>query len=376
MKKIIAKSILRKHKKIDSWFLSRYGLGLYRGCAHNCVYCDGRDEKYRVEGEFDAEVAYKENAIELLRKELDPAKKRAALGGGFFMLGSGVSDSYQPAEAQLQLTRKALELILFHQHPLHILTKSTLVERDLDLLTQLNTHAGVLVSMSFSSCNDEISSYFEPGVPLPSARLHTLKKIKEAGIFTGMYLMPVIPYITDTEAMIGESLQMAKNANIDFVMFGNMTLKPGRQQDYFMEKLKFAYPHLVLPYNELYKNNQQWGNTTWDYSTKINAIFHRLATDMQLFKRIPLYIYQPMLNITDTVIVILEHLDYLARLQNMKSPYGFAAYSISQMSSSILDIKDRLTQIKGVGEHTAQIIREIIETGTSGFYERIMKGRL
>ncbi|HEC95623.1 MAG TPA: hypothetical protein ENI50_01200, partial [Euryarchaeota archaeon] len=79
IKEIEAKSILRKHKKIDSWFISHYGMNLYRGCAHNCVYCDGRSEKYNVDGEFGEDVTVKVNAIELLRRELKPKRKRTPL---------------------------------------------------------------------------------------------------------------------------------------------------------------------------------------------------------------------------------------------------------------------------------------------------------
>jgi DNA repair photolyase len=74
VKEIEAKTILRKHKKIDSWFVSRYGMNLYRGCMHNCSYCDGRAEGYYVEGEFGSDVSVKINALEVLRRELDPKK--------------------------------------------------------------------------------------------------------------------------------------------------------------------------------------------------------------------------------------------------------------------------------------------------------------
>ena len=79
IREIEAKSILRKHKKIDSWFISRYGMNLYRGCTHNCVYCDGRAEGYYVDGEFGEDVVVKTNAIEILRRELDPKRKRVPL---------------------------------------------------------------------------------------------------------------------------------------------------------------------------------------------------------------------------------------------------------------------------------------------------------
>ena len=95
IKEVEAKSLLRKHKKIDSWFISRYGMNFYRGCQHACAYCDGQAEGYYVESDFTKEVEVKINAPELLRRELDPARKRKPLKKGFVILGGGISDSYQ-----------------------------------------------------------------------------------------------------------------------------------------------------------------------------------------------------------------------------------------------------------------------------------------
>ena len=133
-----AKTILRKYKRIDSWFVSRYGMNLYRGCSHNCVYCDGRTEKYQVEGTFGKDISVKTNAIEILKKEMDPRKKKKHLKLGYIMLGGGVGDSYQTIEKKYELSRKALQLISYYKYPVHILTKSTLVKRDIDLISKIN----------------------------------------------------------------------------------------------------------------------------------------------------------------------------------------------------------------------------------------------
>ncbi|MHC1604482.1 MAG: hypothetical protein ACXQTP_00720 [Candidatus Methanofastidiosia archaeon] len=94
IREIEAKSILRKYRKIDSWFISRYGMNLYRGCAHNCAYCDGRAEGYYVDGEFGKDVAVKVNAINILRRELNPKRKRSPFKQSFVMAGGGVGDYY------------------------------------------------------------------------------------------------------------------------------------------------------------------------------------------------------------------------------------------------------------------------------------------
>ena len=235
IKEIEAKSILRKHKRIDSWFISCYGMNFYRGCTHNCIYCDGRSEKYQVEGEFGEEVGVKVNAIEILRRELDPRRKRVPLKKCFMMVGGGVGDSYQPVEKKYQLTRQALELLLEFNLPAHILTKSTLIERDIDILKKINKQTRAVVNFSFSSVDDEISAIFEPGAPLPSRRLETIVKFKQAGIPCGLFLMPVIPFITDAPDQIERTFQQANEIGVDYIIFSGMTLKDGRQKQYFFD---------------------------------------------------------------------------------------------------------------------------------------------
>ncbi|RLF92375.1 radical SAM protein, partial [Thermococci archaeon] len=256
IKEIEAKSILRKHKKIDSWFISHYGMNLYRGCAHNCVYCDGRSEKYNVDGEFGEDVTVKVNAIELLRRELKPKRKRTPLKKSFIMIGGGVGDSYQPIEKSYQLTRKALELMYEYNLPVHMLTKSTLIERDIDILKKINEKNRAIVSFSFSSVNDKISAIFEPGVPPPSERLKTLAFFKSEGIPCGMFLLPVIPFRTNKQELMEESVKKANKVGLDFVIFGGMTLKDGRQKDYFLNVLKEHYPDLAKEYQKIYTGDK------------------------------------------------------------------------------------------------------------------------
>ena len=222
VKEINSKTILRKHKKIDSWFLSRYGYNLYRGCLHNCVYCDGRNEKYNVHENFGNEVVVKVNAIDLLRREIDPNRRRKPMSKCFIMCGGGVGDSYQPIEEKYQLSKKALEVLYEFDYPISILTKSTLVERDIDIIKKIDEKSKAIVSFSFSSIDDEISHVFEPGVPSPSERLDTIQFFKKEGIACGMFLLPVIPFVSDTPEMIEDSIKNAKHAGVDFILFGGI----------------------------------------------------------------------------------------------------------------------------------------------------------
>jgi DNA repair photolyase len=372
VKEIKAKSILRKGKKTDSWFLINYGMNLYRGCAHNCVYCDGRSEGYYVDGEFDKEVTVKINAIDILKKELDPKRKRKPLKHYFVGMVGGVGDSYQPLEKKYKLTRQALELFFEKGFPVHILTKSKLVERDIDIIKKINEQSRAIISFSFSSTNDEISSIFEPGVPTPKARLETLVKFKKEGIPCGMYLMPVIPFVTDTQDIMEETIRKAGEINLDFIVFGGMTLKEGRQKEYFMKTLKKKYPELVPEYANIYLKDK-WGSPTKEYYRSISETFNLLSKKYRIPRRIPSCLYKDILEENDLVVVILEQLDYLAKLGDKHSPYGYAAYSISKIKDPLSKRKDTLRSIKGVGKVTESIIKEILRTGSSGFYEQLLK---
>jgi DNA repair photolyase len=372
VREIRAKSLLRKHKKVDSWFVSRYGMNLYRGCAHNCVYCDGRAETYYVDGNFGDDVSVKVNAIELLRRELDPKRKRKPLKRGFIMLGGGVGDSYQPLDKTYELSRKALNVIHEYGYPVHILTKSTLVTRDVDMIKMINKQSRAIVSFSISSANDEISAVFEPGVPSPTKRFETISFFKNQGIACGLFLLPVIPYITDTPTMIDAAIRTAKTIGIDFIVFGGMTLKQGRQQEYYLNVLRNQYPDLLPEYASTYPG-RRYGAATPDYYRTISQVFDAVASKYKIAKRMPARLFNDILDENDRVVVILEQLDYLLRLKGTKSPYSYAAYSISKLTKPVSTIEN-LRQIKGVGHTTEKLIREIIRTGTCGQYEKSLYG--
>jgi DNA repair photolyase len=370
---IEAKSILRKHKKIDSWFLSRYGMNLYRGCTHNCVYCDGRAEGYYVDGEFGSDVTVKINALEILRHELDPKRKRTPFKRGYVMVGGGVGDSYQPVEEKYELTRKTLSLLSEKNFPVHILTKSTLVKRDVDIIEKINGTSKAIVSFSFSSTDEKISRIFEPGVPSPRKRLETISFFKDKGIACGMFLLPVIPFITDTKTMIEKTIQDAQDVGVDFIIFGGMTLKEGKQKEYFLNILKRYYPKLMDEYQMIYQRSK-WGEVIPEYYEQLHLTFHTLMKQYKIPKRIPPELFKDILSENDLVIVILEHLDYLLKLEGKKSPFGYAAYSLSQIQEPLSTMLHKLDTIKGVGKTTENIVREILTSHSSTFYEHLLKG--
>lgn len=371
IKKIEAKSILRKHKKVDSWFISRYGMNLYRGCLHNCLYCDGRAEKYQVEGEFGKDIAVKTNAPDLLEKELNPARKRIPLKKGFIMVGGGVGDSFQYTEKEYKLCRKVLEIIKKYNYPVHILTKSDLVLDYMDILKDIKQQSGVIVSFSLSTVDEKVSSIFEPGVPSPIKRLNAIEIFKQNGINSGVYLMPVIPYISDSKEKIYNSVKQIKDRGSDFIVFGGMTLKQGRQKDFFYKQLETYDKNLIEKYNQIYTDNK-WGSPHYSYAYKIQNRFNEAAHNYKIPRRIPARLYNKIIDHNDLVVVILEQIDYLLRQRGENPPYGFAAYTISQLKEPISNLKHNLTTLKGVGKVTERIILEILDTGTSGYYEKLL----
>ncbi len=372
IKEISAKSILRKSNHIDSWFLTHYGMNLYRGCSHNCVYCDGRAEKYQVEGEFEKDIIVKTNAIGLLQKELSPRRKRKPFKRSFMLLGGGVNDCYQPVEKDYEISSKALKLINEYNFPIHILTKSTLVMRDLETIKNIHNKNKSMISFSFSSTNNHISSIFEPGVPPPEERLNAISKLRSMGIHSGVFLMPVIPFISDRMKIMDKTLCDIKEAGAEYVIFGGMTLKKGRQMDYFMNILGNYYPDLVEKYNMIYTGNK-WGNAIPEYYKWLSKRFATLVKKYKIPARIPIYIYNNILSDNDLVVVILQHLNYMLKLYGKESPYGYASHSISKIEEPLSSMKDKLTKISGVGSVTSKIIKEILDTRNCKYLVNLLK---
>jgi DNA repair photolyase len=366
-----AKSILIKRARVDSWFLSRYGFNIYRGCTHACAYCDGRAERYHVEGEFGSHVTVKVNAAELLRRALDPARKRVPLRPSYVALGGGVGDTYQPIEERYGLARACLEVVEERGFPVHVLTKSCLVERDFDIIGRIAAARGAILGMSFSSVDDETSAVFEPGASPPSRRLETLARARERGIATGMYLMPVIPFATDAPEMIDASVARAKTAGVDFVVFGGMTLKDGRQREAFMRVLDGFRPGLELEYGMLYSGNR-WGGASPDYYASIGQVFGAAAKHYGVCRRPPPRLYRDVLDETDRVVVVLDSLDWLLKMEGRDSPYGYAAWSVSKLKEPISAMRARLRELKGVGKVTERIVLEVLDTGTSRYLESML----
>ncbi len=263
VQEITVKSILNKHKRRDEWFLDDYSVNPYSGCSFNCLYCYSRGSKYgknRTKG-----ILAKTNAPELLERQLSRRASRAEYG---IIAISTSTEPYMPVEEKLQLTKKVLQVCLRYRFPVHILTKSTLVERDLELLKEIDRKAilpddlktklshGVLISFSFSTLDEQLARRLEPGAPGPVERLKTLKRCKQQGLKAGVCYIPVLPFISDTEQDLQRMINTAASYGADYCLVGALTLfgKGTEGSKYLYYRfLERHYPTLVPKYRKLYR---------------------------------------------------------------------------------------------------------------------------
>lgn len=288
-REIEVKSVLNKKKSRDSWFLDDYTFNPYSSCAFNCLYCYIRGSKY---GEnLEKSLSVKTNAITLLDRQLSNRAKKNEYG---FIVVSSATDPYLSIEKDYTLTRQALEVILKHRFPVHMLTKSALVERDFDLLTEINQNAilpddlkqlesGAILSFSFSTLEDSIAKIFEPGATPPSKRLKTLKKAIDHPFKTGVSLMPLIPYISDTTEQLHLAFSTFKNLGINHLLPATITLfgdDKTSSKHLMLNAIKKHFPELEQKYERFFHNSQEMPAY---YRQK----FHEKMTELSIHYAIP-----------------------------------------------------------------------------------------
>jgi DNA repair photolyase len=171
----------------------------YRGCEHGCVYCYARPTHeylgFSSGLDFESKIMVKEDAPDLLRKELSGPKWKPQV-----LAMSGVTDCYQPIEKKRELTRRCLEVLLQFRNPVVIITKNYLVTRDIDIFSELARHQCIGVTISVTTLDPQLSSVMEPRASLPARRLTAIRMLSEAGIPVGYLQAPMIPGLTDAEA--------------------------------------------------------------------------------------------------------------------------------------------------------------------------------
>lgn len=244
-----------------------WDLNIYRGCEHGCNYCFAmyshsylekkdkysfaEEEVYPSAGEekcaFFQRICVKTNIIEALDKQLGARSwKKEVINIG------GVCDSYQPAEAKYRLMRKVLELMIEHRNPVTISTKSDLILMDYDLLSELAELTYVNIAVTVTTMDEKLSSLLEPLASSPEKRFSVLRAFKDTASVTGLHMMPVLPFLTDSSQNLEQILSLAAECKVNYALPGILYLR-GETRKHFFNFLELNYPELLDPYCRMYK---------------------------------------------------------------------------------------------------------------------------
>lgn len=274
---------LRRGAMTDPFTCSLFACAPYRGCGHGCAYCDGRAEKYYVEGDFEKDIVTRPDLPEQLARELPTLREWGAVS-----FGSGVTDAYQPCEEGQRLTRRLAAALAempdqrgpggLGPLPAVILTKSARILEDAALWSQVNTRAAVMVMVSITSLDERFREAFEPEASPFQARLEVLQRFKAMGFLTGALVMPLLPGITDDVASMRPVFERLKAIDVDFAMAGGLTLRPGRQKEHFLQVLHRHRPDLEGFYADLYREARPSGAPLWVYRS---ALMRRMGEARQ-----------------------------------------------------------------------------------------------
>ncbi len=225
-----------------------FGMNIYRGCSHGCIYCDSRSLCYHFDHPFE-DIEVKRNAPALLEAALRSKRKKAMIGTG------SMSDPYMHCEEELGLTRQCLEIIERYGHGAVLLTKSDRILRDIDLLEEIDKKSKCVVQMTLTTFDDRLCAEIEPNVCPTSRRLEVLEEMRERGIPTVVWLSPILPFINDSEENIRALLKACAGAGVKgIVCFGmGLTLREGNRE-YFYDALDRLFPGLRERYMKTYGN--------------------------------------------------------------------------------------------------------------------------
>ena len=226
----------------------RYGMNVYRGCTHGCIYCDSRSRCYQFTHPFE-DIEVKRNAPELLEQALKTKRRKAVIGTG------SMSDPYMHCEEELGLTRKCLEILYRYGFGAAVQTKSDRILRDADLLEKINERAKCVVQMTLTTWDDRLCRIVEPNVCGTKRRIEVLEEMERRGIPTVVWMTPLLPFINDTEENVTSILEECARVKVKGVVcFGmGLTLREG-DREYYYAALDRHFPGLKEKYIRTYGN--------------------------------------------------------------------------------------------------------------------------
>ncbi|NVM19159.1 MAG: radical SAM protein [Candidatus Lokiarchaeota archaeon] len=351
------KTALNKLKYPDSWFWCRYTINPYSGCAHTCIYCDARSERYYLSQDFETEVIVKSN----IDKKLDQRFKRSRTLLPDVIGPGGVCDAYQPIESEVENTLKILRVIEKHNYPVNIATKSNLITRDVDILNRIAKDTWCSVGFSITTINEELAHFLEPFSSSPKERLEALKliKMKAPNVQVGTYFMPIIPYLEDNEENLEAVIKKSKQAGADFILFApGLTLRDA-QAEFFIKKLKESrYNHVVKPILNLYKGQMA---PPKNYLHKMHQKLLTLCQKYDIAVRENRWIpndYRKWNYKISELLLVKDYMDELSLGKSNKSFY-WAGLTLNNLEESIIKVYKRgeLAKLKNFNSR----VREFVE---------------
>ena len=228
-----------------------WGANPYRGCEHSCLYCFARYTHeylgYNSGTEFDTKILVKANAAGVLEKELSSPRWK----GDIVNLGS-VCDPYQPAEKKFKITQQVLEVFAKHKNPLFVGTKSNLILRDIDLLSEMAKHTTLIVYITITTLDENVRAKIEPRAASTEERLDAVKQLSDAGVTIGILFMPIFPYLTDDFENINGVVKAVSDAGAKDLVPGILDLRASCRNR-VLSFIEDEFPELLPKYLALYR---------------------------------------------------------------------------------------------------------------------------
>ncbi len=287
-KEITAESVLRTNAHVDGgWFWSKYSASPYRGCQYGCTYCFLREKNYGLtvrdketqglDDPFSQFIRVQVNAAEVLDKELERVQRDIIIAG-----------DYQPAESKYRISRKLLQVCLKHKFPAMVVAKSPLVLSDADVLQQLSKESWACVVFSVSSAASKgYLGFFEPFASSIESRFLAMKKLSGMGVYTGTALMPILPFITDSDENLETIVRLTKENGGSFVLAGGLVLSDEQAKSFYTSLGAYG-EGLVQKYKRVYQGNFSPRDNSWQaIGKKIKSLCEEYGLDYRIKRFIP-----------------------------------------------------------------------------------------
>lgn len=326
------KKALKKDLLINLFTMAKYKLSPYTACGHGCLYCDGRAEKYYVQGDFELDIIIRKNIPDLLEKEIPDLREIGTVN-----IGSGTSDVYQPVEKEEGIMRRCAEIFAESNLPVSILTKSSLIMRDLDLWSKVNEKSRFILMITLTTIDDNIRRIFEPKASSVEDRLETIRAFKSKGCAVGVLCMPLLPMISDKNEEASKLFEKLKSLDVDFIMPGSLTLRPGIQKDIYLSAIESHFPHLIDGYSHIYSENRQSGMPKKAFHKDFNKSIFPLLGELSIPWLMPHRIYKNTMPVYDEIHVLMHQ---------MIEIYGSSGTDISRLKNASMKYENWLTERK------------------------------